>query len=120
MNEYESRLRSVSNEIVGLRNSSGITSTTLMFGVLALLKSKNKITDKDLDIIFEVEKQGVKKTLDDYFEKNYGDESSQIANEEELKQVVKFCYEYVDNMKTFVTNAAKEINPPKKKTNKDS
>lgn len=114
-NEYVSRLKSISNDIIGLRNQSGSTSTTITFGTLALLKAKNKITDKDLEIIFEVEKKGISSTLDDYFSKNYGDASFPINNQEELEDVRKFCYEYVDNMKGFVISAAQEINPPKKK-----
>lgn len=115
MTEYEARLKSVANEVIGMRNTSGNTSTTLVFGTLALLRAKNKITTKDLDIVFEVEKQGIKGTLDDYFGKNYGDESFGIQNEQELEDVRKFCYEYVENMKGFVNNAAEEIAPQTKK-----
>jgi len=88
-NEYTSRLKSVSNEIIAMRNQSGSTSTTITFGTLALLKAKNKLTDKDLEIIFEVEKKGMSSTLDDYFSKNYGDSSFPINNEQELEDVRK-------------------------------
>jgi hypothetical protein len=91
-----------------------------VFGLLALLRAKNKITNKDLDIVFEVEKQGIKNTLDDYFGKNYGDESFAIHNEQELEEVRRFCSEYIDSMKNFVNNAAEEIAPKRKKsTGKD-
>lgn len=116
MNEYEARLKSVANEVIAMRNTSGNTSTTLMFGLLALLRAKNKITSKDLEIVFEVEKQGIKSTLDDYFGKNYGDESFGIQNEQELEDVRKFCNDYVESMKNFVNNAAEEIAPKRKKS----
>lgn len=116
MTEYEARLKSVANEVIAMRNTSGNTSTTLMFGLLALLRAKNKVTSKDLDIVFEVEKQGVKSTLDDYFGKNYGDENFAIQNEQELEEVRNFCNEYIENMKSFVNNAAEEIAPKRKKS----
>lgn len=118
--EYTNRLRSVSDDIIGYRNQSGNTAITVMFGVLSLLKAKNKITDKDLDIIFEVENSGMDNTLDDYFSKNYGESDFEIQNEYELEQVRKYCHDYVESMKKYVISAANEINPPKQSTSKKS
>lgn len=119
MNEYKAKIESVANDVAGIRSTSGNTSTTLMFGLLALMRAKNKITDKDLDIVFEIEKSQASSTLDSYFEKNYGDPNFSIQNESELKDAEKLLHSYVDNMKNYVTEAAKEINPPREKKPKE-
>lgn len=117
--EYTNRLRSVADDIIGMRNQSGNTAITVTFGALALLKAKNKITEKDLDIIFAVESNGMDSTLDDYFSKNYGESDFEIKNEYELEHVRKYCHDYVESMKNYVISAANEINPPKQKKNKN-
>lgn len=109
MNEYTAKIKSVANEIIGLRSTSGTTATTIMFGVLSLLKSKDQLSDTDLDIIFKVEKEGLIKTVQDHFDKNYGDPRYPISNDQELEDVKSACVDYIDNMKSIVIEAAKEL-----------
>lgn len=116
MNEYQARIKSVANEIISMRSTSGATSSILMFGLFSLMLSKNKITEKDLDIIMQLEKDNSENTLKDLFTQNYGDSTFEINNEAELDDVVSELHLYVDNIKNFIVNAAEEINPPKKTT----
>lgn len=120
MNEYQARIKSVANEVISMRSTSGATSSILMFGLFSLMLSKNKITEKDLDIIMQLEKENSENTLKDLFTQNYGEPGFEINNEGELDDVVSELNLYVDNIKDFIVNAAEEIKPPKKRTKNES
>ena len=115
MNEYELRLKSIANNIISVRSTSGSTSTTLMFGVLALLKSKNKINEDDLNAIFEVERKGVENTLESYYKDSQLMIGGEQINKEELEIVKKYCFDYIDKFKDFVIEAANELAPKKRR-----
>ena len=120
--EYIAKIKSVAEEVTGIRNTSGNTAMTIMFGVLSVLKSKNKITEKDLEIIFQIEKDQAAETLNSYFEKAYGNDTFPLQNKAELDDTQQVINGYVDRMFEYVMNAAEEIKPTRKKkgTNNDS
>ena len=121
MNEYEARLRTVSSRLIELRGVTGATTSSLFLGLLAVLLSKNKITQKDLDIIFETEFQSAHGTMKDLFEKSYGDADFPLTNEGEIEDVMKQYREYLDKNKHFVMQAAKDADlrsSKRKKTKK--
>lgn len=122
MNEYEARLRTVVEQLIELRGVSGTTISSLFLGLLTVLLSKNKITAKDLDIIFEAERQSAEGTMKDIFAKSYGDPEFPLRNEGEIDDVIKMYDDYLQKNKSFVTDAAKEIEPRarhKKKSKQD-
>lgn len=114
ISEYEAKLRNASNLITGMRASGGTTSTTLVLGLLSVLLSKKKIAKSDLEVIFEVERQGAELTVKDWFSQHYGNPDFNINNEVERDEVVKLCHEEVDRMRDFVISAASDIETPKK------
>lgn len=116
--EFQAKMKSVAMEFLSARKTSGDLTTTMMFALLSVLRSKNKITDKDLDIIFEVEKESIGAMLDEYFSHTHGDKNARIQNEEELKIVSRFAFAEMDNYKKQVAEAAMNIKPERKKPQK--
>lgn len=123
MSEYESKIRNAANLITGMRASGGTTATTLILGLLSVFVSKNKLARSDLEVIFEVEKQGAANTVKDWFSQHYGDPNFELKNEVERDEVIKMCENQVDRLRDFVLSAAADITPPKrtrkKKENSD-
>lgn len=115
MSEYEARLKSFANSVTEIRSASGATPSTLMFGLMATMLAKNKITERDVDIIFSVEKGQTLSTMQSYFHQGYGDPDFEVRNEEELKVAEEFCMEFVDNMADQVKNTAAQLKPERKK-----
>ena len=68
--------------------------------------AKNRITDKDLDIVFETEKQSAAGTMRDLFERSYGDPDFPLNNEGEIDDVLNLYNEYMDKNRDFVSMAA--------------
>lgn len=114
MSEYEAKLKNSANLITGMRASGGTTATTLILGLLSVLSAKNKISRSDLEVVFEVEKQGAASTIKDWFTQHYGDPDFELHNEVERDEVIKLCEAQVDNMRDFVLSAAADITPPKR------
>lgn len=115
MSEYEAKLRNAANLVTGMRASGGTTATTLVLGLLSVMVAKHKIAKSDLEVVFEVEKQGAANTVKDWFTQHYGDPDFNINNEVERDEVVKICEEQVDKMMEFVISAATDIEPQKRK-----
>ena len=117
--EYEARLKSFANSVTEIRSASGATPSTLMFALMSIMLAKNKITDRDIDIIFSVEKAQALGTLKSYFDQGYGDPDFEVKNEEELKIAEEYCMEFIDTMSEQVKNTAGELKPERKskKTN---
>jgi len=115
MTEYESRIRSVSSLINEMRATSGSTATTLMFAFISVMLSKNKMTERDLEVIFDVERNQTKQTLQSYFNQNYGEDDFELKNEKEKEDAEKFCLEYVDNIKENIKLAAEHMESPRRK-----
>jgi hypothetical protein len=124
--EFQAKMKSVAMEFLESRKVSGDMTTAMMFALLSLLKSKNKITDRDLDIIFEVEKESIAAALNEYFAYTHGDRNARIQNEEELKIVSRYAFAEIDNYRKQVADAASNLktprnkNAPKKTTGKKS
>lgn len=114
-NEYEAKIRSVADTIRGLRENSGATSSTFMFAIMATLLAKNKISDKDLDVIFEVEKSSTRGTLKSYYDQGQGDPRFDIKSEQELNDVQKVCDFQVDEYNKFVKQVASQIKTKRQK-----
>ena len=112
--EFQARMKSVAMEFLNSRKVSGDLTMQMMFSVLSLLKSKNKITDKDLDVIFEVEKETVGAMLEEYFNYTHGDRNARMQNEEELKVVSKYAFAEIDNYRKQVAGAATDLKPVRK------
>lgn len=117
MNEYEAKIKSFANGVAEIRSSTGATSSTLMFTLISIMLAKNKITDKDIDIIFSVEKNQAANTVKEYFEQSYGEADFELQNEEDLKLAEKYVFEYIENMATQIRNAAVQLKPERKKRN---
>lgn len=117
MTEYEARIKDFAVSINEIRGSTGATATTLMFALMSVLLSKNKITDRDLDIIFDVEEKQAYNTMRSYFDQGYGDPSFELNNEEELKDAFNYTIEYINNIRENVRNAAIQLKPERKKKN---
>lgn len=115
MNEYETRVKNFANGISEIRSSTGATSMTLMFAMLSVMLAKNKLTDKDLEIIFSVEKDQAKSTMQSYFDQGYGEDNFEINNKEELKLAEKYLLEFIDNIVDTIKNTAKVLKPDRKK-----
>jgi hypothetical protein len=115
MTEYEAKIRTVSSTINEMRATSGSTSTTLMFAFISIMLAKNKITDSDLEVIFDVEKNQTKQTLRSFFDQHYGDPDFELQNEKEMEDAIKFCLEYVDNIKANIKLAAEQLSTTKRK-----
>ena len=115
MTEYEARIRDFASSINEVRSSTGSTATTIMFALISVLLAKNKITDRDVDIIFDVESKQSENTMRSYFDQGYGDPDFEIKNEKELEDAKKYLLEYVDSIKENVKNAAKLLKPQRKK-----
>lgn len=115
MNEYEAKIKSFANGVAEVRSSTGATGSTLMFALMAIMLAKNKITDKDIDIIFSVEKTQAVNTMKSFFELSYGEPDFEIQNEEDLKLAEKYVFEYIENMATQTRSAAAQLKPERKK-----
>jgi hypothetical protein len=115
MGEYEARIKSFANGVSEIRSATGATSTTLMFALMSVLLSKNKITDRDLEIIFDVENKQAYSTMQGYFDQNYGDPDFEIQNEEELKEAYEEIKRYITDIKNSIRGAADNLKPPKRK-----
>lgn len=113
MSEYEAKIRNAANLVTGMRASGGTTATTLTLGLLSVLVSKNKITKSDLEVVFEVERQGAESTIREWYSQNQGDPDFNINNEVERDEVIKMCHVQVDKMREFVESAASDIAPGK-------
>ncbi len=111
MNEYTARIKSFAASVSEVRSVSGSTATTLMFALMSLLLSKNKITNKDLEIIFDVEIGQSLTTMKGFFDASYGDPDFEIKNEIELKDAEKYIYEYLNDIKDNILNTAIALNP---------
>jgi len=122
MNEYEARLKNIASTINEMRATSGATATTLMFSLLSSMLAKNKITEKDLDIIFEVEKGQARQTFRSYFDQNYGDPDFELKNAKEMEDALVYVVEYIELVKENVKLAAESLRGPrrKKKEEKDA
>lgn len=114
VNEFQAKMKSVAMEFLSSRKVSGDTVTMMMFALLSLLRSKNKVTDKDLDTIFEVEKEAVAASMEEYFSHTHGDRNARIQNEEELKIVSRYAFAEIDNIKAQVIDAAANLRPSRK------
>jgi hypothetical protein len=119
MNEYESKLKSVANDFITSRITSGSMLLTLMFGLLSVLIGKNKIAEKDLDVIFEVDERILIKTINEYFTTNYGDSISLIQNDQELELVLSYAKEYTKHYKKQIVDASDSLRETKKSRKKD-
>jgi len=115
MNEYEARIKSFANTVTEIRSASGATPSTLMFALMAIMLAKNKITDRDVEIMFSVEKGQALNTLKSYFDQGYGDPDFEIKNEEELKLAEKYCMGFIDTMSEQVKNTAEQLKSIRKK-----
>jgi hypothetical protein len=115
MNEYEAKIKSTAEYIRNLRGESGATSSTLMLGLLATLLSKNKLSEKDVDVIFDVEKESTIGTLKSYFQANFGDPTFDLKNEKELEDVEKVILMGLDEIKKYVKDVASKIKTPRQK-----
>ena len=113
-NEFQAKMKSVAMGFLNARKVGGDLTITTMFALLSILKSKNKVTDKDLDIIFEVEKESISDMLNEYFSYTHGDRNARIQNEEELKIISRFAFMEIDNYKKQITEAANNIKPERK------
>lgn len=111
MNEYEARIKSFANTVTEIRSASGATPSTLMFALMSVMLAKNKITDRDVEIMFSVEKGQTLNTLKSYFDQSYGDPDFEIKNEEELKLAEGYCMEFIDTMSEQVKNTAEQLKP---------
>jgi hypothetical protein len=118
MNEYEMKLKSVAGEFISARSSNGSMSFTILFGLLSVLVGKNKITEKDLDVIFEVEERILLKNIADHFSSNFGSPGSMIENDQELKAVTELCKEQIKFYKTQIINASNSLRESKRKRGK--
>jgi transcription initiation factor IIE alpha subunit len=114
-NEYEAKIRNTADTIRSLRENSGATSSTFMFAVLATLLAKNKISDKDLDVIFDVEKFQTRNTLKSYYEQGQGDPHFEMKSEQELIDVQNVCDAQVDEYNKFVKQVASQIKTKRQK-----
>ena len=114
MSEYEARLKSFANDVTEIRSATGATPSTLMFAMMSIMLAKNKITERDVDIIFEVEKGQASGTMRSYFEQGYGDPDFEVNNEEELKDAENYCMEFIDSMAEQVKLTAATLKPEKK------
>lgn len=114
MSEYEARLKTFANNVTEIRSATGATPSTLMFAMMSIMLAKNKITERDVDIIFEVEKGQAASTMRSYFEQGYGDPDFEINNEEELKESEEFCMGFIDSMAEQVKLTAATLKPEKK------
>lgn len=118
MTEYEARIGSVVDDVVAIRANGGATSSTLIFGLLAVLLSKSKIAEKDLEVVFSVENENAKNTLKSLFESKYGESDFPIQNEGELKDAHEIYIKRIDKIKEAVVGAANELKPQKSKLKK--
>ena len=115
MTEYEARLRSVASVVNEMRATSGATSSALMFAFLSVILAKGKITDTDLETIFEVEMSQSRQTLKSYFDQNYGEQGFELQNAEEMKDAEKYVVEYINIIMANVKGAAESIKDPRRK-----
>jgi hypothetical protein len=113
-NEFQARMKSVAMEFLGSRKASGDITTTMMFALLSILKSKNKITEKDIDIIFEVEKESIAAMFQEYFDHTNGDRNAKMQNEEELLIARGYAFKEIDNYKKQVLEASQNLKPERK------
>ncbi len=118
MNEYEARVKSFANGVAEIRDTTGATSSTLMFALMSIMLAKNKITDKDLDIIISVEKEQARSSMKSYFEQGYGNPDFEIQNEEELKLAETYLIEHIENIATQIKSAAAQLKPKRKSNEK--
>jgi transcription initiation factor IIE alpha subunit len=114
-NEYEAKIKSVADTIRSLRENSGATSSTFMFAIMATLVAKNKISDKDLDVIFDVEKSSTRNTLKSYYDQGQGDPRFEIKSEQELNDIERVCDFQVDEYNKFVKQVASQIKTKRQK-----
>ncbi len=114
-NEYDAKIRSMADTIRTLRESSGATSSTFMFAILATLLAKNKISDKDLDVIFDVEKMQTRNTLRSYCEANISDPHFDLKNEQEISDTGNVCDAVIDDYNKFVKQVASQIKTKRQK-----
>ncbi|MEM4271181.1 MAG: hypothetical protein QXO70_03760 [Candidatus Pacearchaeota archaeon] len=115
MNEYEVRLKSISEDILNYRYSNGRASISIIFSVLSILLARKKLTTEDVEVIVNIEKKNVEKLLHDFYVNNFGSENFQIKSEVELELVKKFCLDYIDGFKDMVFKSAEEIGFSRKK-----
>jgi hypothetical protein len=119
MNEYEAKIKDSAEYIRNLRGQSGATANTLMFSLLATLLAKNKLSEKDIDVIFKVEIDSTVNTLKSYFTANYGDPTFDLKNEKELEDVQKIAVGGIEEIRKYVKDVAAKIKTPRQK-NKDA
>ena len=115
MNEYEAKIKDSAEYIRNLRGNSGATSNTLMFSLLSTLLAKNKISDKDIEVIFKVEKDSTSNTLKSYFTANFGDPTFELKNEKELEDVQKVALAGIDEICKYIKDVAAKIKTPRQK-----
>ena len=82
------------------------------------LKLPYYIDIKDVDVIFELEKQSVAAEMEEYFRYAQGDASSKIRNEEEMRAVIDYASKELDTYEDGVLEVADQIKEPRKKRKK--
>jgi hypothetical protein len=113
--EYEARVKSFANNVTEIRSATGATASTLMFALMSVMLSKGKITDRDLEVMFDVEKGQASSTMRSYFQQNYGDPDFEINNEEELADAEKYLIGFLDEVKETVRLTAEQLMSPRRK-----
>lgn len=113
--EYEAKINNCADYIRSLRGNTGATSSTLMFALISTLLAKNKLSEKDIDVIFDVEKSSTISTLKSYFEANYGEPNFELQNEKEMEDVQKICVASIEEHKRYVKQVATQIKTPRQK-----
>jgi hypothetical protein len=82
---------------------------------MSVMLSKGKITDRDLEVMFDVEKGQASSTMRSYFQQNYGDPDFEINNEEELADAEKYLIGFLDEVKETVRLTAEQLMSPRRK-----
>jgi len=115
MNEYEAKIKDSADYIRNLRGNSGATAGTLMYSLLATLLAKNKISEKDVDVIFKVEIDSTISTLKSWFTANFGEPTFELKNEKELEDVQKVIEDGIEEVHKYVKDVAGKIKTPRQK-----
>ena len=115
MNEYEAKIKDTAEYIRNLRGNSGATASTLIYSLLSILMAKNKISEKDVDVVFKVELDSTLSTLKSYFTANFGEPTFELKNEKELEDVQKVITAGIDEVHKYVKDVAMKIKTPRQK-----
>ena len=115
MTEYEAKVKDVADYIRNLRLTSGNMTSAMTFALISTLLAKRKLSENDVDTIFDVERGQSETTLKSYFNANMADPNFELKNEQEMEDVLKILNGGVEDMKKLVKQIATQIQTKRQK-----